>query len=152
MISTLIKHTDKVLSSFCWAYYMFHPFQTFVLLAIGVLKLCDSPLCISLTLYCDLILHIFGRFIFVTDLLILTGNSIVKIVAVIMRAANISKIKRFQVLRQYILIVSGQICTRHSKYVPQKQWLGFQTHTICVTVGRKWKFLYSLGRRQSWKF
>lgn len=102
LISTLIKRTNKVVSSFCWACYKFHPFQTLFLITIDDLKLCDSPLCIFLTLYCDLILHIFGQFIFVTDLLILTGNSIVKIAAVIMRAANISNIKRLQVLPQYI--------------------------------------------------
>ena len=40
--------------------------------------------------------------LFVTDLLILTGNSIVKISAVIMRAATISNIKGLLLFLQYI--------------------------------------------------
>jgi len=81
---------------------MFHPFQALVLITIEDLKLCVSPLYISLTLYFYPMLHICGRFIFVTCHLILTGTSIVKIAAVIMRVATISNVKRFDSLLQYI--------------------------------------------------
>jgi hypothetical protein len=81
---------------------MFHIFQAFVLITIEILKLCDFPLCTSLALYFYLTLHIFGRFLFVTDLLILTDTSIMKIAAVIMRAATISNIKGFHFLPQHI--------------------------------------------------
>jgi len=47
---------------------MFHPFQALVLIAIEDLKLCDSSLYTSLTFYFYLMLHIFGRFVFATDL------------------------------------------------------------------------------------
>lgn len=81
---------------------MFHPIQALVLITIQDLKLCDSSLCVSPTLHFYLMLHNFGRFLSVTDLLILTGTSIVKISAEIMHAADISNIKGFHLLPQYI--------------------------------------------------